>query len=218
MTLIGRARIGSPLFQSALEAVPEMVLEFEDVRREQGERRRFVLWASGNDFEAFEAALDADPTVGAHQCLTDLGDRRLYRFTLSEEGQRASQYSTVVREDIVLLDLTIKEGALLAVARIPSREALAAIREAYQEHGIPFHLLQLYTEETTATDDDSDRRFGATNAQREALLHALEAGYFAVPRETTLEEMADELGISTSAFSLRLRRGQENLLRGTLAQ
>lgn len=52
-----------------------------------------------------------------------------------------------------------------------------------------------------------------TSEQRDALARALEAGYFEVPRETTLIELADEIGISDSAVSQRLRRGLANLLR-----
>jgi predicted DNA binding protein len=38
-------------------------------------------------------------------------------------------------------------------------------------------------------------------------------GYFAVPRESTATEVADEIGISKSAFLERLRRGQAGLFR-----
>ena len=51
-----------------------------------------------------------------------------------------------------------------------------------------------------------------TEAQREALDAALEAGYFQVPRGTNLVELADQLGISDSAASQRLRRGIKTVL------
>lgn len=53
---------------------------------------------------------------------------------------------------------------------------------------------------------------GVTTPQRETLLAALELGYFAVPREVTLQELAEQLGISDTATSQRLRRGLSALV------
>lgn len=55
-----------------------------------------------------------------------------------------------------------------------------------------------------------------TDPQREAILLAYEAGYFESPRQTTLEELGEELGISRQAVSDRLRRGFHELIRATL--
>lgn len=46
---------------------------------------------------------------------------------------------------------------------------------------------------------------------------ALERGYFSVPRDAQIGDLADELGVSTNAVSQRLRRAMENLTRNTLA-
>lgn len=51
------------------------------------------------------------------------------------------------------------------------------------------------------------RGSGPTTKQREALRRAFEAGYFEVPRRTTMADIAAELDISTAALSQRLRRG-----------
>ncbi|WP_263654245.1 helix-turn-helix domain-containing protein [Halomicrobium urmianum] len=45
---------------------------------------------------------------------------------------------------------------------------------------------------------------------------AYHAGYFEVPRATTLADVADDLDISRNAASARLRRGHRNLLASTL--
>ncbi len=54
-----------------------------------------------------------------------------------------------------------------------------------------------------------------TPAQEESLRVAVEMGYFDLPRDVTATEVADEMGISKSAFLERLRRAQGSLL-GTL--
>jgi predicted DNA binding protein len=60
-------------------------------------------------------------------------------------------------------------------------------------------------------DEAVAQRWDVTPAQEVALRTALETGYFSVPREVTAEEVADELGISKSAFLERLHRGQATL-------
>jgi hypothetical protein len=56
------------------------------------------------------------------------------------------------------------------------------------------------------------RESNVTEEQRHSLARALEAGYFEVPRETTLVELAEEFGVSDSAMSQRLRRGIRSVL------
>jgi predicted DNA binding protein len=47
---------------------------------------------------------------------------------------------------------------------------------------------------------------------------AVEEGYFATPKETSLSALADRLGISQQALSTRIRRGNERVLQATLAR
>ena len=55
-----------------------------------------------------------------------------------------------------------------------------------------------------------------TDAQRTALAAALDQGYFDIPRETTLEELAEELDISHQALSERLQRATKALAENAL--
>lgn len=55
-----------------------------------------------------------------------------------------------------------------------------------------------------------------TDAQRETIHLAFKEGYFAVPREITLQELAAELEISDTAVSQRLRRGITTFLSSKL--
>jgi predicted DNA binding protein len=56
-----------------------------------------------------------------------------------------------------------------------------------------------------------------TKQQREALVAALEHGYFEVPRGATATEVADDLGISKSSFLGRLKRAQQTVFKQLLA-
>lgn len=58
--------------------------------------------------------------------------------------------------------------------------------------------------------------YGVTGPQREALMCAVEGGYYSIPRQMSTQELADELGISDQATTERLRRAIETLTRNTL--
>lgn len=216
MSFIAEAVFDSPLFRATLADVPDVELRLEDIRTPDGEPRRFVFWVERDDFEPFEAAMEADPTVGSYRCLTVNDDERLYRASVPA-GTRDSLYAVTVRHDILVLDLEVTTDGKRVLARVPSREAAVEFRQVCTERGFDFRLERLYREETTAEDGGIDGRYGVTAAQREALSTALEMGYFEVPRDASLERVADELDISRQALSTRLRRGQMNLLGNTLA-
>lgn len=218
MTLVGEATLDSPILAGALEAVPEATLQLEEIRSLPDERLQFLMWVAACDFDQFEAAVVTDETIQGFRQLTDVGDRRLYRFTLSEMGEAASTYLSAAAEDIVVLDLTVTVDGMRVLARIPSREAIREYAEACQKRGVRFQLKRLY-EEGEATVDDGDgggQQFGLTESQYDALRCALEMGYFEVPRETSVSEIADELNTSSQALSTLLRRGEKNLLQNTL--
>ena len=58
----------------------------------------------------------------------------------------------------------------------------------------------------------------ATVVETATLLAALDGGYFAVPRTTTLQDLAREFDVSDTAISQRIRRGVARLLSAELAE
>jgi len=86
------------------------------------------------------------------------------------------------------------------------RRALATFTERVTDRGIPVTLDRIHR--------SADRsRATLSDEQQTAVWCALDGGYFDVPRRTTITELAENEGISDSAFSQRLRRGLETLLR-----
>jgi hypothetical protein len=211
MSLIGEAEIGSPLLQGALAAAPGVVVHVEDIRTVD-EETRLMFRAEGGDFDAFEDGLETDPTIATHRFIAAFDDSRLYRVTLSAHGQARSTYDVALAQDIVVFDQRVTDEGMQVQARVPDREALATYREACREMDIPFEIRRLYSIDESIDAD----RFGVTAAQAEALVHALETGYFDVPRRTDLQTMAEELDVSPQALSARLRRAQYNLVANTL--
>ncbi len=59
--------------------------------------------------------------------------------------------------------------------------------------------------------------YGLTPQQRIAIVTAYEMGYFNQPRDSSLQAVADALGVSPSAASGRLRRGLQALVKATVS-
>lgn len=97
--------------------------------------------------------------------------------------------------------------------RFTDHDALAEFQNILIENDVTIHIERIYT-----FTDETDRRrqFGLSSEQREALVLALQRGYFASPSEVSLDELADELDITKQAVSDRIRRGNEKILETTL--
>jgi predicted DNA binding protein len=96
--------------------------------------------------------------------------------------------------------------------RFPSYEALSAFYTRCRDAEIEFELVQLHE----GVVGDTPTQFGLTDSQRKLIVAAREAGYFDVPRETTLIELGERFGVSDATVSQRLRRGLASLIDSTV--
>lgn len=116
----------------------------------------------------------------------------------------ADEIRQIIREildrDGMLLEATAQGEAWDLKIRFAHRKQLSALQEYFDEQASAFTLERLYEPE-----EPEQGSYNLTSEQREALLLALDSGYFAVPRESTADELAEMLGVSTSAVSERLR-------------
>lgn len=216
MSLIAEYLLSNPILRETRERLPELLVQIEDeyfVSGSDGVTAEIVILfvGDGDELAELEAALAADPSLADYQILADFGASELIRITLSEEGIRGMTYPIAVSEGITFLDLTARGTDLRYRVQVPTRDALSNYREQCAERNLSFQLLNLYRSQSFAK-----KEYGLSTRQREVLLHALEAGYFEVPRRTTLAELAAELEISDQALSALLRRGQTQLLRHTI--
>jgi len=93
------------------------------------------------------------------------------------------------------------------------RRDIAAFQERCREKDISITLTKLHA----LTPIDSEAEAALTDTQQEALVLAYERGYFNTPRDVTMADIGDELGISQQAVASRLRRGISATLGSTLA-
>lgn len=59
-------------------------------------------------------------------------------------------------------------------------------------------------------------QYGLTPRQRETLVEALQRGFYDVPRNVNMTELADTLEITQQSLSSRLRRAHAMLVQNTL--
>ncbi|KTG24757.1 helix-turn-helix domain-containing protein [Haloferax profundi] len=107
----------------------------------------------------------------------------------------------------VLLECTSTENYWRLRLRVPSHSVLSDLRIHWANNGIEAEFDQI----TPLAADEAPLGEGLTDSQREALLLALELGYFDDHRRTSLDELGDELDISRQAVAARLRRAYRTL-------
>lgn len=194
----------------ALQSTPEIRIDIAQEAGTNPERPLIIFWASGGDLEAFEEALEEDPTVGDIHRYGDITDRTLYRVRLTDTVELVT-YPVWVEVGAEQIEAKYYDGWWDNRYRLPNTEALEVIEEWCRDHDVPFELTGVYSQDT-----GEDTEAGLTAEQEEVLRAALELGYFEVPREGTLEDVADSLDISSQAASERLRRGYKQLVEQTV--
>lgn len=163
------------------------------------------LWTAGEDLEAFDAALDDDPTVEEVVTVTEYDDERFYQVDWSEEIKR--HIDAGLDEEGSLLHAEVRDRHWHLTIRFAIRDRFDAFRDYLTEEGIEFRL-----ENLTRAMAPHQFMGGLTGPQRDALVVAVEEGYFAIPREATMADVADALDVSTQAASERIRRGTERFV------
>lgn len=173
--------------------------------------QRYLYCVCSDDFEHFETGLKKDPTVREFERVLRIRDTAIYTFSYTEDILLFS--TEIVQANGIVLDIR-NEGPIWVVkAWLPSREVARELWDFADEHGIEMSIDRINPHASIVSNS-----YGVTDAQREALMTALESGYFDEPRSTTLDDLAYELGVSQPALSGLLRRGFRRLLESTLAE
>ena len=169
------------------------------------------FWAFGGNLERFEQTLRDDPSTREILTLEENQENeRFYRVIW--QGDVPNLLTAVSDAKATVLEAMSDEEEWELKVLFPDQEALTQFHDYCIEHDFSFQLQRVYRPENPQEQGEYD----VTDEQLEALVAAYDAGYFNVPRDQTLTELADQLGISRNALSARLRRGTRNLLSNTL--
>lgn len=210
MSLLAAFEASSPalLLGPTLEALPSIDVDLERQYALDPERPIAFCRVRCRDRERFDRALADDATIAAFDRIGAADGWELYRLHRSDTDV-VGAYRRWVDAGGELLDCRGSDGRWEIEMRFPDRDSFSRYHEFLVDEGVTLELHRL-AEDGAYRCCESDS--GLTDAQREALTLAYERGFFEVPRETGLSEIADRLGISNQAVSERLRRGQAQLI------
>lgn len=199
------------VLSETLRSVPEMRIEIKRVVADT-EHVTPYFWAAGGHLDDFEDALRDDDTVKDILTLEEQdGDERFYRVTWQTDAE--TLMAAISEAKATILEAVSDDGKFWELKVLfPGRDDLSEFHDYCVEHDFTFQLERVYQPENPQEAGEYD----VTDEQHEALLAAYDAGYFDVPRNVSLTELADQLDISRNALSARLRRGHRNLLANTL--
>lgn len=190
--------------------LPDVTVELERIIPSQDVVIPY-FWVRGTNVDDIEGKFSDHPGVESIQFVDSVADEHLLRV------EWAMDY------DDVLTTLTETNVALIAAAgtnqqwtfdiRGEDRQDIAAFQQRCRELDIPITLTKLQA----LTPLGSETGATLTDTQQEILVLAYERGYFNSPRDVTMEDLGNELGISQQAVASRLRRGISSILGSRLS-
>ena len=194
-----------------LNSVPGLSLTCERVAASGGEvvtpliRCRF----RDADFGSLETALADDPTVDEYEVLAHEPGEALCRVQWSSRVRLLVRMLTAT--DALVLSGSASHEHWTFSLLFPTRNALSQLDAFCTEHNLSLDVSCVET-----WGGEGLNPAGMTDEQYEALTTAYKLGYFKVPREIVLDDVATEIGISHQALSERLRRGHNTLIQRIL--
>lgn len=207
------ARFSLPLSAIALEetveTVPELTAEADRTAADSTEWVMPGLWVTDAPFEAVDDALAADPTVETIVDDRAFDEAKWYQIEWSKDV--LDRFDDLLDRQATILESCVDADGWEVTVRFASREQFDAFRSYLAERDVSFDLLEL------SEPDAARQSFGGlTPQQRDAMVTAVESGYYDIPRAATLREVATDLDISHQTLSEHLRRGTRKLVESTL--
>ena len=150
--------------------------------------------------EAVAAAMADNPDIVAYEQLYLGQERVLAKYETTEQALFELLGGTSLLPEFPLQ----VENGRMTVTITATRAQFEAFGAALEEMDGQYELLSVVHSQRESSV--------VTERQRECLETAQRLGYFEVPRESTLAEVAEELGVDKSTASETLRRGSARVL------
>ena len=166
------------------------------------------LWGRAADLDALHRGFQRDPSTASVECLSRNDDYSLYRVRW--EPRIRAIVSVLLQIEGTLLGAKAKEDRWTFRILFPEHDTVSKTHDYCRENGIDLSIRRVQRVDYS-TDCDRER-IELSDKQHEALTTAYEKGYYEIPRGVTLEELAEEVGVSHQALSERLRRGYHKLI------
>lgn len=207
--MIVEFHIDGHFLQRTAETLNKAAIRIQRLHRESGDVRA-VGWIGSIERPATEASLAQDKSITNYAHVATEGDGHWYTLH-TEDTTFDSVGEALLESDGFLLGAAQTGDDWVVRARFPEKSSVLSFRDTLVSSNINIDI------QTITDDTEASPQFGVTDPQKEVLLLALNRGYFTVPRESSLSDLAAEMGISSQAASERLRRGTRTLVQNTLA-
>lgn len=207
MSLTAEFQLRSPRLPliDVAAALPDLTFRLKSENQPQSGPAVFFIQVTGPSFDGVDTALTESGYVSEHFLISEIGSIRMYQLVLA--GPRPEFYDKRMFQKTFPESVTIMPDGWRIKRQFVDRDEFIAAQEFWRTMGFSIHLDRLYESHTTDTE-----LIGLTDKQREALLTAYQEGYFAVPQQTSLEDIAATLDISHPALTERLHRAQTHLI------
>ena len=169
------------------------------------------FWVRGTRVDDIEGEFSEHPGVERIQFIDSVEDEHLLRVEWAVDYDDV--LTTLTETHVVLIEAVGTDTEWRFDIRGDTRGVIADFQSRCREVGIPITLRELHA----LTPIETATEAALTDPQQEALALAYERGYFESPRNATMEEIGDELGITQQAVASRLRRGINHILGSTLS-
>lgn len=210
--MITEFELDTPAMRDALKQAPDTDVSIVQQTTTRDEPLEVVVNVATDSFEAFEQGLDVDDTVSDWVRFSEGEEPRHYRITLTDRGRELFTYPQWSSDGAVFLDGHRRRDSWRFCIQFPDEESLQRYVAYCEDCAIDFSPIRVVRTNSSMTDD----RYGLTSTQSSTLVTASQEGFFQIPRECTLEELAADSDITHQALSERLRRGMDSLVDSTL--
>ncbi|WP_336002646.1 helix-turn-helix domain-containing protein [Halorientalis halophila] len=162
---------------------------------------------SGPDIPAVVKRIEERESILSLELLGESDDRTLIQFETTEPLLLFS-----VRESGVPLEppVEIQDGRA-TVEVTASQDRLSKFGTQLEQFGMSFDV-----EYVRRTVDATEQLL--TDRQRDLIVAAVQQGYYDTPRESSLTELADHLGMAKSTVSETLHRAEETVVKEFVAE
>lgn len=212
MSVIGEFTVPSESFLlgQTLAAVPEMVVELQRVVAHSRDRLVPFFWVHYGDKERFDALLRDDPTLDDVVQLDEFDRGTSYRGVWTKHAEGVAY--AYIEQGGAILEATGQDDTWTLRIRFDDDESVSEFHSYCQREEIPFVLDRLYR----PSQPKGGGQYGLTPTQRETLVEAYKRGYYDVPREVNMTDLAGDLETTQQSLSKQFRRSYASLIENTL--
>jgi predicted DNA binding protein len=175
-----------------------------------GERAVPFFSVHNDGRESFEEDIRQHPSVTSLRRMSSNDEKTVY--ALDWKVSRDLVFEGMGETGAQLMSATGTATTWRFEMQFSDHESLSAFQEWCNNADIPLEVLRVYN----PTKPGSGPWYGLSKPQRDALIQAVEGGYYSIPREISTKDLAEEFDISDQAVTERLRRAIITLVENTL--